>query len=161
MNSKRNWYVLSGDWGGQIYMTIPINFVSVYIAKAILHIIDAVEWGTNEGRGAELLIRDASEDMSILGGLGGGQLEPRCIWIHPQLHSTVKIWVEDLSAGYLPDWDEFLALVLDQNVLELEEDNNSQLARICGHAEDSYLAAQRLLADFHNEDCFEDDNPQF
>lgn len=55
MDVKRSWYVFEGDWGGQIYASVPAALVpnlTAGQAAAFLAACDEIAWSCNEGDGA-------------------------------------------------------------------------------------------------------------
>ncbi len=90
------WLVLEGDWGGQIYLTVPLALVGPNARIFdLLQEIDKREWGCNEEDGASALvyspeatldrmraygadedfIKEMRSDMGhYSGGCGGGEL---------------------------------------------------------------------------------------
>ncbi len=90
------WLVLEGDWGGQIYLTVPLALVGPNARIFdLLHEIDGREWASNEEDGATALAHSpeaaiermrsygADEDFILEmqsesghydGGCGGGDL---------------------------------------------------------------------------------------
>lgn len=49
---KKGWLVLTGDDGGQIYMTIPTTFLACASAKNLIRLletIDFLQWSSNDG----------------------------------------------------------------------------------------------------------------
>ncbi len=88
------WLVMSGDWGGQIYLTVPLKFVGPK-AKILelLKEMDEFAWSCNEGRGGDVGIYSPSDPRAIakgiicnrrdgfMGGMGGGYLVFG-LWIH-------------------------------------------------------------------------------
>ncbi|MDF1497256.1 MAG: hypothetical protein P1P90_04300 [Patescibacteria group bacterium] len=100
------WLIMEGDFGGQIYLTVPLKLLG---SKAnpiqLLAELDKIAWDCNEGDGTYLYlhspslclkamqtatIEDEDEDFDpealanwISGGMGGGECQST-IWIHPE-----------------------------------------------------------------------------
>ncbi|MBI5077558.1 hypothetical protein HZB94_04225 [Candidatus Falkowbacteria bacterium] len=91
-NEDNLWLVLSGDWGGQIYLTIPIAMLpkdrkqAERAIRSLLREIDDAEWGSNEGdgRGAEV-VYTKHPGRGVSGGMGGGRLLKGQVWFHSDL----------------------------------------------------------------------------
>lgn len=86
------WLVLEGDWGGQIYLTIPWRLVGQdALVGALLHWLDWLAWECNEGDGARASLYDPAEhgedpEEGIAGGMGGGALDDG-LWLHDEFAS--------------------------------------------------------------------------
>jgi|GEM_PF-5499766 len=91
------WLVLAGDWGGQIYLTIPWKALGRKARIAtLLAEIDYLAWRCNEGDGryAYLYWKDAEHmeiereegcPCGVSGGMGGGDLDEKEPWVHEDL----------------------------------------------------------------------------
>ncbi len=101
------WLVLEGDWGGQIYLTVPWRLVGPRPRiGTLLAELDCLAWACNQGQGAaaglyepKLVLRDMLRDAdvpeetrreleewlraSVSGGMGGGRLE-QGLWLHDE-----------------------------------------------------------------------------
>jgi hypothetical protein len=105
-NGKSGWLVLKGDWGGQIYLTVPAKLVGRGADIAtLLRELDAAAWSCNEGDGAsyyyakdgrstllaKLFKRVGRSDLSrknwVIGGMGGGYLTDG-LWLHEEFSDT-------------------------------------------------------------------------
>ena len=89
------WLVLSGDWGGQIYLTVPIHLIgqNENIVE-LLAWLDELSWDCNEGEGSEAIIITGEIDpelecLPVVGGMGGGMALEHQIWIHDTLQSEL------------------------------------------------------------------------
>jgi len=100
---SKKWLVLEGDWGGQIYLTIPPELVSLYLSRyplaavsLLLQEIDRFAWGCNDDDGASAYILEPdAEDLEfggIAGGMGGGRLTGS-LWLHDGLKQDSE-WEE-------------------------------------------------------------------
>ena len=94
-------WVLEGDWGGQIYLSVKVGAVKEERLEAALRIIDIVEWTCNECDGASMYQEVAGGyGEGISGGMGGGRYATtERIWIHDGLNSGLKTWVEAFLFG--------------------------------------------------------------
>lgn len=93
------WFVLEGDWGGQIYATIPVSMApSRNRLEAALLIIDALQWPCNDGGTSCYESEGHSSADGICGGMGGGATEDS-LWLHDGLLSNLKSWVPEFFAG--------------------------------------------------------------
>jgi hypothetical protein len=79
------WILMEGDWGGQVYLTIPLRLVtaSPSAVMEVLKLIDSIAWDCNEGEGAEVYLKRAECGKCIGGGMGGGIFYDR-LWLHPE-----------------------------------------------------------------------------
>jgi hypothetical protein len=77
--------VLEGDWGGQIYMSVPTRMIgSKADVPALLKMFDGQEWACNEGSGAGAYLLPSNQ-KGVCGGMGGGDLTEE-LWIHPDVN---------------------------------------------------------------------------
>ena len=80
------WLVLEGDWGGQIYLTVPWNLLGED-AKVLplLKGLDREAWACNDGDGRQAYLYSPRErgqrTRGVAGGMGGGRLTDG-IWLH-------------------------------------------------------------------------------
>jgi hypothetical protein len=89
------WLVLEGDWGGQIYLTIPIALLKKFDTNTIRKIgwlhqaIDREQWKSNDddGRAAQIVF-STNPDKGVAGGMGGGKLLKGKVWFHPDLDAA-------------------------------------------------------------------------
>jgi hypothetical protein len=51
-SKNRRWYVFEGDWGGQIFLTIPVDMVPVWVdrrrLRRLLRLLNGAAWGCQE-----------------------------------------------------------------------------------------------------------------
>jgi len=92
------WLVLEGDWGGQIYLTVPWQFVGRRARiKTLLTKFDRLAWGCNGGDGSSAYIyrkdeshlemeREAGCLCGVSGGMGGGGLFEDTPWMHDEFY---------------------------------------------------------------------------
>ncbi len=53
-NGEKRWYVFEGDWGGQVYASVPLEVISEVTddqLHAFLSACDDIAWACNEGEG--------------------------------------------------------------------------------------------------------------
>ena len=76
--------IFEGDYGGQIYLTVPAAFVTIDEAslRELLRRIDATEWHDEDGAGLHFEILPAG--AGVAGGMGGGQAAEG-LWLHSDL----------------------------------------------------------------------------
>lgn len=94
-NADNLWLVLEGDWGGQIYLTIPITLLKKFDTDTIRKIgwlhqaIDRDRWKNNDddGRAAQIVFT-TNPDKGIAGGMGGGKLYKGEVWLHSDLDTA-------------------------------------------------------------------------
>lgn len=92
------WLVLEGDWGGQIYLTVPWDFVGCRARiKTLLAKFDRLAWGCNRGDGSSAYIfwkdeshlemeREVGCPCGVSGGMGGGGLFEDAPWMHDEFY---------------------------------------------------------------------------
>ncbi len=95
------WLVLEGDWGGQIYVTVPWRLV---VADArvdlLLSELDRIAWSCNDGAGCfshlydPRLCGDLPVD-GVSGGMGGGALEDG-LWLHGEFGNACRARATEL-----------------------------------------------------------------
>lgn len=84
---ERQWLVLEGDYGGQIYLTVPKSLVGENAdTKTLLAELDAKAWDCNEGEGASVYLHTATKNNGVSGGMGGGELTSY-LWLHEEFTS--------------------------------------------------------------------------
>ena len=88
------WLVLEGDWGGQVYLTIPWNQVGPKACIKTLHReLDAIAWSSNDGGALWNLYdpaeHDAKQEDGYSGGMGGGKLE-NVLWMHIEFDEAIR-----------------------------------------------------------------------
>lgn len=94
--------VLTGDHGGQIYLTCPAKYIKCgeETLKNLLKEIDDIEWGCDEFGSAEIDYRRAKPCDGICGGMGGGVVEDG-LWIHPDIADGKKELIRKVINGEL------------------------------------------------------------
>jgi hypothetical protein len=95
------WFVLEGDWGGQVYLTIPIAMTTAERARQALRIIDALEWFCNDRQGASFYTQEGRPGDGVWGGMGGGLLAED-LWLHSDLKPSLQLWVTRFLRGDAP-----------------------------------------------------------
>ncbi|MBT5338592.1 hypothetical protein HN858_04640 [Candidatus Falkowbacteria bacterium] len=78
-HGNQTWLVMEGDWGGQIYLSVPIRYVGEDVGEQqlqyLLSRIDRQAWSVNEGDGRSLYLRHTNKaESGVSGGMGGGLL---------------------------------------------------------------------------------------
>jgi putative acetyltransferase len=78
--------ILEGDFGGQIYLTCPVERIKCteQTLRQLLFDIDDCVWEDNEACG--LYFESAAEGARLAGGMGGA-IVAADVWIHPELHA--------------------------------------------------------------------------
>lgn len=78
--------VMEGDFGGQIYLTCPVDLVKCDedCLRRLLADIDGVQW--NNPDGCQLFFEHAPVGASIVGGMGGGEVVDG-VWCHKDIHA--------------------------------------------------------------------------
>jgi len=93
------YYVLEGDYGGQIYLTVPVSQVPEAKVLAALAVIDAIEWFGNGGDDRN--IQKGRPGKVTGGGMGGGRFE-RSLWLHSNITPSLSAWARDYLLGNSP-----------------------------------------------------------
>jgi hypothetical protein len=78
--------IFEGDYGGTIYLTIPVREVACDEAalKQLLVDIDSMCW--SDSRGARLVYEVVPVGARVAGGMGGGQVVDG-LWLHPRVEA--------------------------------------------------------------------------
>jgi hypothetical protein len=82
-----SYMIMEGDWGGQIYLSIPvkkINCDQVTLIK-LLNEIDRTEWRCNCGKGSGIYFERKNIGEELVGGEGGG-IATNGLWVHENLN---------------------------------------------------------------------------
>src|SRR5689334_19711825 len=76
--------IFEGDYGGTIYLTIPVREVvcGETALKQLLFDIDAMYW--SDPHGARVLYEVVPAGAGVAGGMGGGQVVDG-LWLHPKI----------------------------------------------------------------------------
>ena len=76
--------IFEGDYGGTIYLTIPVREVACGEAalKQLLFDIDAMYW--SDPRGARVVYEVVPVGAGVAGGMGGGQVVDG-LWLHKKI----------------------------------------------------------------------------
>lgn len=80
------WLVLEGDWGGQVYLTVPWSLLGENPnVLPLLKGLDREAWSCNRGDGRRAYLYSPREHGSrtrrVSGGMGGGRLADG-VWLH-------------------------------------------------------------------------------
>lgn len=116
----KRWLVLEGDWGGQIYLTVPWHLVGKGAnIISLLAQLDRLAWPSNEHDGVNVYLTDEMHGVS--GGMGGGKLEDG-LWLHPEFRgeptSHLQGAVDELRGATCEqvramDWNKIARELLD------------------------------------------------
>lgn len=121
------WLVLEGDWGGQIYLTVPWHLVGENAKIGnLLTRLDKLCWPYNKGDGASAYLIDGVT-VGVCGGMGGGGLNEDGLWLHPALlgesefvgeHAALQQVVDELRGATCEQvksmqWDAVARELLD------------------------------------------------
>jgi hypothetical protein len=84
---------MEGDCGGQIYLTCPVNLIkcSECILYEILIAIDKNQWPENDISMRNIFYEPFELNQGVLGGMGGGIVLEKEIWIHPNLNFSKEL----------------------------------------------------------------------
>ncbi|GEM_PF-1415379 len=80
----KSYAVMEGDYGGQVYLTVPMSEVACTEEQLmeLLGQLDKISWDDIEG--ATLYYEKLSPGQPVPGGMGGGMAESR-LWLHSSL----------------------------------------------------------------------------
>ena len=81
-----SYVVADGDWGGQVYFTIPAAQVACNEERLrrLVREIDLVCWGGQEEGSLGVNFRSGIPGEGVAGGMGGGALEGG-LWVHDEI----------------------------------------------------------------------------
>lgn len=92
VNSKRQWLIMEGDWGGQIYLTVPVDLIGTNIKNSdldqLLKDLDKFSWSNNGG--ASWVVQWGFPGMPVMGGMGGGCLINQ-LCVHDYFHADCSL----------------------------------------------------------------------
>lgn len=84
--------VLEGDWGGQVYLTVPLRRIGPNAQlETLLARLDRIAWPSNGGQGRRAYMKAASVREGISGGMGGGRVFSHAVWLHPEFAAKVEM----------------------------------------------------------------------
>lgn len=89
------WLVMEGDWGGQVYLSVPIKYIGPAVTDAqiveLARKLDKRAWDCNEGDGCDIsLVHSNEAESGIVGGMGGG-LKIDGLWLHGEFGSPDSV----------------------------------------------------------------------
>jgi len=110
--------VFEGDYGGQIYLTIPVSMIASLSEDYLITILIKLDnfcWSCNKGEGGSAHLRDVEAQRQewiknpelrgelteeeyaygVIGGMGGGMMIDDQLWLHEDLEIQ-KGWIEAL-----------------------------------------------------------------
>lgn len=78
--------IFEGDYGGTIYLTIPVRLVACGEAtlRQLLSDIDAMCWSDTSG--ARVVYEVVPVGQGVAGGMGGGRVVEG-LWLHPEIEA--------------------------------------------------------------------------
>lgn len=88
---KDAYLIMEGDYGGQIYLSIPVRLVkcSKIIMDKLLQIIDEIQWNDEDGAG--IYFERLKIGENITGGMDGGKAL-NSIWVHENLENFKDVF---------------------------------------------------------------------
>ncbi len=84
-------HVLQGDYGGQIYLTVPVIGTGRQNIDTLLSELDAIAWPDNEGDGASRITGDNKRYKDVSGGMGGGRMVYGAVWMHEEFRGRKEL----------------------------------------------------------------------
>ena len=91
---------MSGDYGGTIYLTVPMSRVRCTEGQlhALLSDLDAIHWMGGADYNAKVSYHDVPAPGHIAGGDGGGEVIDG-VWAHPWIDDEVATLAREVIAG--------------------------------------------------------------
>ncbi len=99
------WLIFEGDWGGQIYLTVPLSLIGPRaLILTLSRKLDDIAWDCNGGDGSSIYIYSPSATTHqmaefdcdpvtdlrhIGGGMGGAQISEKAVWIHDEFQPAM------------------------------------------------------------------------
>jgi|SRR3989344_658229 len=92
-----SYLIMEGDYGGQIYLVVPVKIVkcSEIKLKELLKEIDEICWDDKDGTG--IYFERMKVDSIVSGGMGGGVALEK-LWLHENIEKLRKK-IENILAG--------------------------------------------------------------
>ena len=137
--TSKSWWILEGDWGGQIYATIPTHLTgfSEQSLRKLLHTVDQKSWACNKGQGTFLSIEEGMVGSFSVHNMGA-RLE-KGIWINPEFNpgSFVHFLIQSSMASAVchkckkreplidaasHDTESFLNLIFQGKTVEIRQE---------------------------------------
>lgn len=77
--------ILEGDWGGQIYVVVPVKMIrcSEATLRQLLFQLNSEAWPCNENNGASIYYERNPAGSGVAGGMGGGE-STGDLWVHSE-----------------------------------------------------------------------------
>jgi len=105
-----NYAVLEGDWGGQIFATIPLSMIKYgdEVLMPITKYLNAIAWPSSledpdDVTSLSVHYVHATPEDYFPGGCGGGQFRVGEIWFHEEFNRVqrrkVRAWVQSGAEG--------------------------------------------------------------
>jgi hypothetical protein len=94
--------VLSGDYGGTIFLTVPVRLLQCSLATlwTLVSDLDAVTWMSGDPTIATVAIERHPVRTGVVGGDGGG-LVTDGVWVHPtRVVPELRAQVTDVVLGH-------------------------------------------------------------
>lgn len=76
--------VMEGDYGGQIYLTCPVQSVNCDESRLLVLLAELDGFGWQDPEGARLYYERAPMGSGVGGGMGGGKVVDG-VWLHDEL----------------------------------------------------------------------------
>jgi hypothetical protein len=96
IKQDNSYMIMEGDWGGQIYLVIPVKLVKCSrdaIEKLLIE-LDTIAWQVNEGDGKGIYFEIMERDTLVLGGMGGGRAKDG-LWVHKNFEN-IRSKIQDV-----------------------------------------------------------------
>lgn len=96
--TKSSYIIMEGDWGGQIYLSYPVNLIKCQFDRVeqLLNDINKIEWD-DDGEGARIYFEVKKVGDGIAGGMKGGLITDS-LWVHSRLEK-LKDEIMDVLLG--------------------------------------------------------------
>jgi hypothetical protein len=112
--------VLSGDWGGTIFLTVPVRLLrcSLTTLDTLVSDLDAATWMSGRPTVATVELERHPVGSGVVGG-DGGVLVIEGVWTHPtRLIEDIRSQAADVILGVRPRIDAGLLRATRQSELE-------------------------------------------
>lgn len=87
------WVVIEGDWGGQLYMTIPRHMLPIELDIDTLDIVarklDKNQWSCNDGQGMSIV----EVEQEMFDGKPLYRYDENIPYMHPDIPQELGMWV--------------------------------------------------------------------
>lgn len=91
MKLQKKYFVVEGDYGGQIYFTVDQDLTTIDKVFKAAQYIDKLGW--NDPESLAITEETLVSNTQVLGGMGGGLVQEGKLWVHgdfgPDIYDAV------------------------------------------------------------------------